>query len=164
MVSTTDPVVNRFGVVQLKWVFGLTVLDAYAVLAYLRDERAAEAVGELLAEPTVLTVVNAAEVLDQLVRVYGRDADEVHVDLVMLAHTGMQLGEISAEVGLLAGRLRARHYHRERMALSLADGGYLALHINVSAALGFALVLTAVVALTAYLLARSQPGWIQPTG
>lgn len=99
----------------------MTVLDAYAVLAYLRDERAAEAVGELLAEPTVLTVVNAAEVLDQLVRVYGRDADDVHVDLVMLAHTGMQLGEISAEVGLLAGRLRARHYHRERMALSLAD-------------------------------------------
>lgn len=43
-------------------------------------------------------------------------------------------------------------------------GGHLALHINVSAALGSALVLTAVVALTAYLLARSQPDWIQPTG
>lgn len=99
----------------------MTVLDAYAVLAYLRNERAADAVGDLLTEPTVLTAVNAAEVFDQLVRVYGRDADDVHADLVMLAHTGVQLGETSAEVGLLAGRLRARHYHRERRALSLAD-------------------------------------------
>jgi len=99
----------------------MTVLDAYAVLAYLRDERAADAVGDLLTAPTILTAINAAEVLDQLVRVYGRDADDVHADLMMLAHTGVQLTETSAEVGLLAGRLRARHYHRERMAVSLAD-------------------------------------------
>lgn len=99
----------------------MTVLDAYAVLAYLRDERAADAVGDLLTAPTILTAINAAEVLDQLVRVYGRDADDVHADLMLLAHTGVQLTETSAEVGLLAGRLRARHYHRERMAVSLAD-------------------------------------------
>jgi PIN domain nuclease of toxin-antitoxin system len=99
----------------------MIVLDAYAVLAYLRDEHAAGEVGELLAEPTVLTAVNAAEVLDQLVRVYGCDADDVHADLAMLAHAGMRLGDISAEVGMLAGRLRARHYHREHMAVSLAD-------------------------------------------
>lgn len=99
----------------------MTVLDAYAVLAYLRDEPAAEPVGELLREPTVLAAVNAAEVLDQLVRVFGRDADDVHADLVMLTHTGMRLAAVSADVGMLAGRLRARHYHRERMAVSLAD-------------------------------------------
>ena len=33
----------------------------------------------------------------------------------------MDLSPVSADVGLLAGRLRARHYHRERMAVSLAD-------------------------------------------
>lgn len=99
----------------------MTLLDAYAVLAYLRDERAAEAVGELLVEPTVLTVVNAAEVMDQLVRVYGRDADDVHADVSMLAYTGVRIAEVSVEVGLLAGRLRARHYHRERAPVSLAD-------------------------------------------
>lgn len=99
----------------------MTVLDAYAVLAYLRDERAADAVGHLLAEPTTLTAVNATEVFDQLVRVYGRNADDVHADLVMLAHTGMRMDGVSADVGMLAGRLRARHYHRERMAVSLAD-------------------------------------------
>ncbi len=99
----------------------MIVLDAYAVLAYLRDERAAEAVGELLGGPTMLVAVNAAEVVDQLVRVYGRDPDDVHADLVLLAHTGMELASVSADAGVLAGRLRARHYHRERMAVSLAD-------------------------------------------
>lgn len=99
----------------------MMVLDAYAVLAYLRDERAAAAVGALLAAPTMLTAANAAEVLDQLVRVYGRDPDDVHADLIMLAHTGMELAPISTEVGLLAGRLRARHYHREQTAVSFAD-------------------------------------------
>lgn len=99
----------------------MTVFDAYAVLAYLRDEPAAEPIGELLHAPTVLSAVNATEVIDQLVRVYGRDPDDVHADLVMLAHTGMELSAVAVEVGVLAGRLRARHYHRGRMAVSLAD-------------------------------------------
>lgn len=99
----------------------MTVLDAYAVIAYLRDERAAEPVADLLREPTVLSVVNAAEVIDQLVRVYGRDADDVHADLMLLSTTGMSLAAAAPETGLLAGRLRARHYHRERMPVSLAD-------------------------------------------
>lgn len=99
----------------------MIVLDAYAVLAYLRAEPAAEVVGELLAGPTLLNAINAAEVLDQLVRVYGRDADDVHADLALLEYTGMRLGAVSVEAGMLAGRLRARHYHRVRMAVSLAD-------------------------------------------
>ena len=99
----------------------MTVLDAFAVLAYLRNEVAAEPVTELLREPTVLCAVNAAEVVDQLVRVYGREPDEVHADLAVLSHAGMQLSPVSSDVGILAGRLRARHYHRERMAVSLAD-------------------------------------------
>lgn len=78
----------------------MIVLDAYAVLAYLRDERAAEEVGELLRTPTVLTAVNASEVLDQLV----------------------QLAPVSAEMGLLAGRLRARHDDRQRMAVRAEEG------------------------------------------
>ncbi|MGH3501131.1 MAG: hypothetical protein ACRDQA_09615 [Nocardioidaceae bacterium] len=49
----------------------MTVLDAYAVLAYLRDEVSADAVGELLRAPTTLSAVNATEVIDQLVRGYG---------------------------------------------------------------------------------------------
>ena len=99
----------------------MTVLDAYAVLAYLRNETAAELIAELLRTPTVLSAVNAAEVIDQLVRVYGRDPDDVHADLALLSHADMQLCPLSVDVGTLAGRLRARHYHRARMAVSLAD-------------------------------------------
>lgn len=99
----------------------MTVLDAYAVLAYLRGERCADDVAELLRTPSVLTSANAAEVLDQLVRVYHRDADDVHADIALLANAGMHVAPLSADQGLLAGRLRARHYHREHCAVSLAD-------------------------------------------
>lgn len=99
----------------------MSVLDAYAVIAYLRGETCADEVIELLRDPTVLTAVNAAEVVDQLVRVFGQDADDVHADLALLASNGMTLRSVSAELGLEAGRLRARHYHRVRRAVSLAD-------------------------------------------
>jgi len=99
----------------------VSVLDAYAVIAYLRGEACADEVAGLLREPTVLTAINAAEVIDQLVRVFGRDPDDVHADLALLASVGMTIRSVSAELGLEAGRLRARHYHRERRAVSLAD-------------------------------------------
>lgn len=99
----------------------MTVLDAYAVLAYLRDETAADLVAGLLRSSTVLSVINAAEVVDQLVRVYDRDPDDVHADIALLSHADMQLCPVSVDVGMLAGQLRARHDHRQRMAVSLAD-------------------------------------------
>jgi PIN domain nuclease of toxin-antitoxin system len=99
----------------------VSVLDAYAVIAYLRGEACADEVAGLLREPTILTAVNAAEVVDQLVRVFGRDPDVVHADLVLLASDGMTVQPVSAEWGLEAGRLRSRHYHRQRRAVSLAD-------------------------------------------
>lgn len=99
----------------------MSVLDAYAVIAYLRGEPCADEVAALLREPTILTAVNAAEVVDQLVRVFGRDADDVHADLALLGRAGMSLQSVSAELGLEAGRLRARHYHGQRRAVSLAD-------------------------------------------
>jgi PIN domain nuclease of toxin-antitoxin system len=99
----------------------VTVLDAYAVLAYLRGERCADEVADLLQARTVLTAANAAEVLDQLVRVYQHDPDDIHADLPLLANAGMQIVPVTADQGLLAGRLRARHYHRARGAVSLAD-------------------------------------------
>lgn len=99
----------------------MTVLDAYAVIAYLRGEASASEVAGLLRGPTTMSVVNAAEVVDQLVRVFGRDADDVHGDLALLANDGMDLVPGDAAVAVAAGRLRARYYHRERMAVSLAD-------------------------------------------
>ena len=99
----------------------MSVLDAYAVIAYLRGEACADEVAALLRDRTALTAVNATEVVDQLVRVFGRDPDDVHADLALLASAGMTVRSVSAELGLEAGRLRARHYHRQRRAVSLAD-------------------------------------------
>ena len=99
----------------------MTVLDAYAVIAYLRDEPSADEVAELLHGPTVLTSVNAAEVGDQMVRVFGADPDALEADLALLSHAGMTVLAVSYELGMEAGRIRARHYRRDRAAISLAD-------------------------------------------
>lgn len=100
----------------------MTVLDAYAVIAYLRAEAMADEVATLLrTDPTVLSAVNAAEVVDQLVRVFGREPDGVHADLALLSHAGMTVEWLSPDIATDVGRLRARHHHRERAAVSLAD-------------------------------------------
>jgi PIN domain nuclease of toxin-antitoxin system len=99
----------------------VTVLDAYAVIAYLRGEPSAGEVAELLHGPTILTSVNAAEVLDQMVRVFGSDPDAVEADLALLSHAGMTVHAVTDELGMEAGRIRARRYHRDRAAISLAD-------------------------------------------
>jgi PIN domain nuclease of toxin-antitoxin system len=99
----------------------VTVLDAYAVIAYLRGEPSADEVAELLHGPTILTSVNAAEVLDQMVRVFGSDPDGVEADLALLSHAGMTVQAVTHELGMEAGRIRARRYHRDRAAISLAD-------------------------------------------
>ena len=99
----------------------MTVLDAYAVVAYLRGEPSADEVAELLHGPTILTSVNAAEVLDQMVRVFGSDPDAVEADLALLSHAGLTVQAVTHELGMEAGRIRARRYHRDRAAISLAD-------------------------------------------
>jgi PIN domain nuclease of toxin-antitoxin system len=97
------------------------VLDAYAVIAYLRGEPSAGEVAELLHGPTILTSVNAAEVLDQMVRVFDADPDGLEADLALLSHAGMTVQAVTHELGMEAGRIRARRYHRDRAAISLAD-------------------------------------------
>lgn len=99
----------------------MTVLDAYAVIAYLRGEPCSAEVAGLLHGPALLTSVNAAEVCDQMVRVFGADPDAIEADLALLCHAGLTVLPVSYELGVKAGRIRARRYHRERAAVSLAD-------------------------------------------
>ncbi len=98
----------------------VTVLDAYAVIAYLRDEPAAGEVRPLLDRgDATLTAVGIAEVLDHLVRLAGADEEDAALDLAQL---GLLEGiEVDSELGLAAGRLRAHRYHRSRCAVSMAD-------------------------------------------
>lgn len=98
----------------------MTILDAYAVIAYLKAEPAAPEVRPLLDRGEAsLTAVGVAEVLDHLVRVAGADEEDAALDLAQL---GLLDGVVvDSDLGLAAGRLRARRYHRSRCAVSMAD-------------------------------------------
>jgi len=98
----------------------LTVLDAYAVIAYLRGEPAASEVRPLVdANATVLTAIGVAEVLDHLIRIVGVDEEDATLDLAQL---GLIDGiVVDSSMGASAGRLRARRYHRTRCPVSMAD-------------------------------------------
>jgi predicted nucleic acid-binding protein len=98
----------------------LTILDSYAVLAFLKDEAAASEIQGLIAGGDAsLTVVGLAEVLDQLIRIGGSDEEEASLDVAQLGLNDPV--PIDDNVAGAAGRLRARRYHRGRCPVSLAD-------------------------------------------
>ena len=91
----------------------MTLLDAYAVLAFLKAEAAAPEVRALLAGGDAsLTSLGVAEVIDHLVRIVGADEEDAALDVAQLdLLDGLA---VDAAMGLAAGRLRSRHYHRSR--------------------------------------------------
>jgi PIN domain nuclease of toxin-antitoxin system len=97
------------------------VLDSYAVLALLKDERAAAQVQQLVEDrkDAALTPLGVAEVLDHLVRLAGADEEEAVLDLAQLGLAAPTA--VGAELAVRAGLLRARHYDRKNRAVSLAD-------------------------------------------
>jgi len=97
------------------------VLDAYAVIALLRDEPAASEVQRLIEgdDEATLTVLGLAEVLDYLVRLASVDEDEAALDLAQIGLADPPA--LGPAVAVRAGLLRARHYHRRDRAISLAD-------------------------------------------
>lgn len=102
----------------------MTVLDAYAIVALLLEEAAADDVEALLEAPDAapkMSAVNLAETLDKLVRVRGLDFDAVAERLYWLGAGGLDIVDAHLEIAAGAGLLRARHYHRRERDLSLAD-------------------------------------------
>jgi PIN domain nuclease of toxin-antitoxin system len=67
----------------------VTVLDAYAVIAYLRAEPYADDVAALPRGVSSLSAADAADVVDQLTRVFGSDPDDVHADQML--HLGSRV-------------------------------------------------------------------------
>ncbi|MBO0705653.1 MAG: PIN domain-containing protein [Candidatus Dormibacteraeota bacterium] len=101
----------------------MTVLDAYALLAYLLDSDAADDVQPLLGEddPATISALNLAEVVDRLVRVTGLEPAEVAASLEPLLDTGVTVVSVTKVVGMDAGRLRARHCRKRQADVSMAD-------------------------------------------
>jgi len=98
----------------------VTVLDACAVIALFKDEAGADQVASILVRGEAeLTPIGLAEVVDQVARVYGEDPDDYASRLALLGLIAPP--PMTAPIALDASLLRARHYHRTRRAVSLAD-------------------------------------------
>jgi predicted nucleic acid-binding protein len=99
-----------------------TVLDAYALIALRLDEPVAEEVERILrGGDAAVTSINYGEALDWLVR--GRRIPEPRVRAAFepLLDTSLRRIDVGFPLVETATRLRAKHYHRERRPLSLAD-------------------------------------------
>lgn len=101
----------------------MTLLDAYALVAFLGDEPAATEVEELLrAGGCRVGLVNLSEAADVLGRVYGLDEAAVRLPIELLVETEqLELIAPSRTTAWRAAGLRRAHYHRNDCALSLAD-------------------------------------------
>jgi len=98
------------------------LLDAFALIALLADEPAADDVEALLrAGDAAITAVNLAEALDVLQRVQGMPSERVREVTMPLVGERMKLLPIDERIARDAADIRARRYHRTRAPLSLAD-------------------------------------------
>jgi PIN domain nuclease of toxin-antitoxin system len=99
-----------------------TVLDAYALIALLLDEPAADEVDRILRSgDAAVTSVNYGEALDRLVRARRIPEPRVRAAFEPLLDASLRRIDVGFSVVETAARLRAKHYHRERRPLSLAD-------------------------------------------
>jgi PIN domain nuclease of toxin-antitoxin system len=98
------------------------LLDAFALIALLAEERAAEQVETLIRRgDTAITPVNLAEALDVLQRVGGIPRERLEALTTPLIGEQVRLAQIDEQVARHAADVRARRYHRTRAPLSLAD-------------------------------------------
>jgi PIN domain nuclease of toxin-antitoxin system len=96
-----------------------TLFDAFAVVALLRGEPAADDLEPIVrAGAGRIHPVNLAEVVDRLARVGGVDPDEIVEDVALL---DIETTDCLADTVVTAGALRARHYRRAASAISLGD-------------------------------------------
>lgn len=98
----------------------MTVLDAYAVIAYLQDEPAADAIEPVVTRPSVISALNVAEVVDRLVRLYGWAAEDVRSAFAVMERAGLRIVPLTDELAIRAGWLRARRYDATS-EVSMAD-------------------------------------------
>ncbi len=100
----------------------MIVLDAYALVAFLADERAADEVEALLRDgDAAVTVVNLAEAIDVTQRVHALPPEEVRAAVEALLGDVLAVLVPSEREAWRAAELRSRYYDRSRRPLSLAD-------------------------------------------
>ena len=105
----------------------MTVLDAYALIAFLIGGPAAAQVRAILREGNaVVATANVAEVLDVSSRVHGVSIRQTMEVLAPLLDGPLHVVGLDLTVARRAAEIRAEHYHRSARPISLADAVLLA--------------------------------------
>jgi predicted nucleic acid-binding protein len=98
------------------------LIDASALISLLGGEPAAQEVQALLNQGRArMTTVNLAESVDRLERRYGLAAARTRPVIDGLLDDALTLLPLGPFEAWRSGELRARHYHRTRRPVSLAD-------------------------------------------
>ena len=98
------------------------LLDAFALIALLAEEPAADEVEAILRRgEAAITAINLAEALDVLQRVQDVPRERLDAVTVPLIQESVALVSVDEQLARDAADIRARHYHRTRAPLSLAD-------------------------------------------
>jgi len=100
----------------------VTLLDAYAIIAFLVGGPAAPHVRMLLREGgTAVPTANLAEALDVSQRVHGLPIARAFEVLEPLLDGALVARPLDLSTAQRAAEIRATHYHRSRRPISLAD-------------------------------------------
>ena len=100
----------------------MTLLDAYALIAFVAGGPAAPDVRALLREGTAaVATANLAEVLDVSQRVHGVSISRTLEILEPLLAGPLEAIALDTTSACRAAAIRAEHYHRESRPISLAD-------------------------------------------
>jgi len=100
----------------------VTVLDAYALVAYVVGGPAQEQVKTLLRDgKTAVAAANLVEVFDVAERVHGLPVPRVSDVIEGLFAGSLSVVHLDEHLARKAAELRVAHYHRSRSPLSLAD-------------------------------------------
>lgn len=105
----------------------MTILDAYALIAFLVGGPASAQVRGVLREGDVaVTSANLAETLDVSQRVHGLPISRAMETLDPLLDDVLTTIPLDAAMAQAAAEMRSKHYHRSRRPISLADAVLLA--------------------------------------
>jgi predicted nucleic acid-binding protein len=100
----------------------VTLLDAYALIAFLVGGPATPQVRALLREgDAAVATANLVEVLDVSQRVHGLPISRAFEVLEPLLEESLTAVSLDSSVARRAAEIRAAHYHRSSCPISLAD-------------------------------------------
>jgi len=108
----------------------MAIFDAAQLVAVLLGEAGALASGRMLSDTEArhaVCALNAAEVVERVSRGSGEPAENVAAGVELWFESALRCVPLDWNRACRAAELRARHYHRTRSPVTLADCGAIAL-------------------------------------